>query len=130
MSKGFSYGHTINLFYPLSEAVSYPESPFVDMVLSVVLPQGGRELRLWLKTDADHPEVEIDARRFTAVGRSAYGKWVDYGRFTEAPDGLGVRRFGIIRFYGMTIEQAGKSWCVLTSQTGIALEGSVVGLEK
>ena len=132
MSVFLPFGNVVNLFYPLNEAASYPDSPNFDMVLCVPPPQDGlhRELRLWVKTDADSPEVEINSRRFTVVDKSADGKWLDYGCFSEDPDGIGIPRFGIIRFYGMTIEQAATSCCVLTSQTDIVLAGSVEDAER
>ena len=132
MSYDLPSCNSVNLFYPLSEAVSYPESSFLDMVMFVNPPRDHvhRQLRLWLKTEAGNAEIEINSRRFASVGKSADGKWFDYGSFTEDPDGLGIPRFGIIRFYGVTSEQAGKSWCVLTSQTDSSLEGTIEDAER
>ena len=132
MSEDTLYGNNVNLFYPLRESASYADSPFLDMVIFVKPPQDRihRELRLWLKTEANHPEVVINTRRFTAIGRSADGKWLDYGPFTEDPDELGIPKFGIIRFYEIATEQVSKSWCVLTSQIDVELEGSVEDAER
>ena len=130
MSEDVLYGNTVNLFYPLSESASYADSPFLDMVIFVNPARDRRKLRMWLKTEADGCEIEINTRRFTAVGKSADGMWFDYGTFAEDPDELGIPRFGIIRFYGITAEQALESCCILTSQTDIEIEGSVEDAER
>jgi hypothetical protein len=114
------------------ETAAYPGSEFLDMVIFVNdLPHGDpRNLRLWLRAEARDAEIEINARRFSAQGRSSDGMWVDYGTFPEDPDELGLPRFGIIRFYGLRAEQAMDSWCVLTSQTDIELTGSIDDAER
>ncbi len=126
------HGSAINLFYPLSEASSYPDSSFVDMVLCINQADdlARRKIRMWLRTEADECQIEINTRRFSAVGKSKDGMWLDFGTFAEDPDELGIPRFGIIRFYGLTVEHALRSCCVLTSQTDVELEGGVEHAEN
>jgi len=132
MKKASPYGNTVNLFYPLREAASYPDSCFLDMVV-FVNPSAQhlrRNLRLWLRTKGAAPEIEINTRRFRALGTSADGMWTDYGTFAEDSDGLGVPGFAIMRFHGVAVERASESCCVLTSQTDVELEGSVENAER
>lgn len=132
MLKEVLIADAVNVVYPLREASSYPESPFMDMVLRVVKSSDGapRSLRLWLKTKADSPRIDINRHFFEPKGRSRDGGWLDFGVVVEDAEVLGVPGFGIIRFYGMDAEDVRDSYCVITSQTDLELTGDIAECER
>ena len=126
-------GPRLDRFFPLADAVSYPGVPFADMVffLPPPAPGGGSTLRLWLRTDAAAPEVEINRGSFRPVGSSARdGSWIDFGVVEHSAEHLGSRGFGILRVYGLTADQLREAWFVVTPQTAVELEGGIGDAER
>ena len=91
----------------------------MDMVFFV--PRERVPLRLWLRTDAERPEVAIDDEVF--LPRATYDgppRWIDLG-VTEKLGG-----FGQLRVRGMSPVEAEESYLVVTARVDEVLSGSLV----
>ena len=109
--------------FPLKDASSYPGSPTLDMVFFV--PRERVPLRLWLRTDAERPEVAIDDEVF--LPRATYDgppRWIDLG-VTEKLGG-----FGQLRVRGMSPVEAEESYLVVTARVDEVLSGSLEDVER
>lgn len=125
----------VNLFYPLIEANSYPNIPYLDMVLRINFPGDSRPfpnfllknapgpeprtLRLWLKTTKKDTVIQINDKKFTPITRNTRSGWTDFGCFREDAVKFGVPGFGIIRFFGIEQNIKEDCVCVITNQTDI-----------
>ncbi|RKY63530.1 MAG: hypothetical protein DRP99_03915, partial [Candidatus Latescibacterota bacterium] len=109
--------------FPLKDASSYPGSSTLDMVFFV--PRERVPLRLWLRTDAERPEVAIDDEVF--LPRATYDgppRWIDLG-VTEKLGG-----FGQLRVRGMSPVEAEESYLVVTARVDEVLSGSLEDVER
>jgi len=124
---GFRPAPRLDRFFPLSESFSYPGSGFVDM--TVWLPGAGAKdakLRVWMKTGAAHPAIDLFNQRLEPAGKSSKDPgWVDFGLLDPAPAG-----FACMRVYGLSAAEAATSCVVITPQTDVQLSGAIRDAER
>jgi len=124
---GFRPAPRLDRFFPLSESFSYPGSGFVDM--TVWLPAAGAKdakLRVWMRTAAEHPAIDLFNQRLEPAGKSPKDPaWVDFGLLDPAPAG-----FACMRVYGLSAAEAATSYVVVTPQTDVQLSGPIRDAER
>lgn len=124
---GFRPAPRLDRFFPLSESFSYPGSGFVDM--TVWLPAAGAKdakLRVWMKTGAEHPAIDLFNQRLAPVGKSAKDPgWIDFGLLDPARGG-----FTCMRVHGVSASEAAASYVVITQQVDVPLSGAISDAEK
>lgn len=131
--KSFRLSPRFDRFFPLAESFGYADTGSYDMI--IWLPGGskssGLRLRLWMKTDATHPEIELSGRnRHKAVGKSPKDpSWKDFGVVDRANEEFG-NGFACMRVFGLTASDARKSYVVFTPQTDVSLSGSIRDAER
>jgi hypothetical protein len=130
----FRLAPRLDRFFPLSESFGYAGSGFLDM--TVWLPAGGAgasggNLRLWMKTGAAHPVIEVFNQRREPVGTSPKDpSWMDFGLLDRQGEGPGARGFTCMRVYGVSAAEAATSYVVFTLQTEVPLSGSIRDAER
>jgi len=131
--NGFRLKPRLDRFFPLSESFGYANSGSFDMI--IWLPSSGDKspgvkLRLWMKTDATHPVIELSGRRHEPVGKSPKDRsWIDFGLVNRENEEFG-NGFVSLRVSGMTAANATMSYVVFTPQTNVSLSGSVRDAER
>ena len=127
--QGFRPAPRLDRFFPLGESFGYAHSGFLDMI--VWLPpagakDSGTKLRLWMKTGAEHPVINIFNQRREAVGKSPKDPgWIDFGWLDP-----GQGNFACMRVSGVTAAEAATSCVVVTPQADVGLSGSIRDAER
>jgi hypothetical protein len=132
-AKDFRISPRFDRFFPLAESFAYAGTGSYDM--TIWLPGAGKssglKLRLWMKTDADQPEIEFSGReRHKPVGESRLDPtWKDFGLVDRTNEEFG-NGFACMRVFGLTAPDAKTSYVVLTPQTEVSLSGSIRDAER
>ncbi|MBM4085582.1 MAG: hypothetical protein FJ272_12390, partial [Planctomycetes bacterium] len=66
----FALKPRLDRFFPLRDAFSCVGSEFLDVIVWIPPGRADGSLRLWLKTEAQTPEIQISGKRFRPVARS------------------------------------------------------------
>ena len=124
---GFRPAPRLDRFFALSESFGYPGSAFLDM--TVWLPGGDikdAKIRVWMKTAAKQPAIEVFNQRLEPVGKSAQDPgWIDFGLLDPARGG-----FTCMRVHGVSAAEAATAYVVITQQVDVPLSGAISDAEK
>lgn len=122
----------LDRLFCLAEAESYPGTDCLDSVLFWPVREAPPDtrIRIWLRTGAVAPRVEINTLELTPVGKSsADPAWVDFGIHTVESLREHHWVFGIMRFRGISFAESREALFVLTTQPDVELGGDRVAVE-